>query len=323
VQFDAAELDWAEAIIRPHVPPTPQYARPLLAERFGAEVWVKHENHTPTGAFKVRGGLTYVARLRSERPDVVGLVTSTRGNHGQSIAFAGWRSGLGVTIVVPLGNSPDKNASMRAFGAVLIEHGADYQEAREHACAVAEDRGLDLVPPFHPSLVVGVATLARELFSAAGELDAVYVPIGMGSCISGVIGVRDLLGLRTEVIGVVAENAPAMARSFAAGRAVSTDTARTFVDGVACRVPDASAVTIVCAGATRVVEVSEEDAAEAVRVLFATTHNVGEPAGAIALAGLLKERSAMEGSRVAVVQTGGNADAGLLEDLLAGKTPAP
>lgn len=303
------------------MPPTPQYAWPLLGHEVGAEVWVKHENHTPTGAFKVRGGLVYTERLRRDRPGVNGIISATRGNHGQSLAFAGRAAGLEVTIVVPNGNSPDKNAAMRGFGAELIEHGHDFQAAREHAAAVGVERGLETVPSYHPDLVLGVATYARELFDAAGELDTVYVPIGMGSGISGVIGVRDLLGMRTEVVGVVTEQAPATARSVAAGRVVTTDTANTFVDGVACRVPDADAISAICAGAARVLTVSEDDAAEAMRVLFATTHNVAEPAGALALAGLLSERSSAVHKRVAVIQTGGNADTDLLLHVLAGHTP--
>jgi threonine dehydratase len=321
MQFSEEELQWAAGIVGRSVPPTPQYVWPLLADRVGAEVWVKHENHTPTGAFKVRGGLVYAERLRTGRPGVKGIVSATRGNHGQSLAFAGRAAGIGVTIVVPEGNSPDKNAAMQGFGAELITHGHDFQAAREHASTVGAERGLETVPSYHPDLVLGVATYARELLRAAGELDAVYVPVGMGSGISGLIGVRDLLGLRTEIVGVVAAAAPATARSMAAGRAVATETAGTFVDGVACRVPDADAIAVICAGAARILTISEDDAAGAMRVLFATTHNVPEPAGALALAGLLAERSQVAGKRVAVIQTGGNADADLLLQVLAGHTP--
>jgi threonine dehydratase len=323
MQFTAEELAWAAGIVGRHVPPTPQYVWPLLAGNVGAEVWVKHENHTPTGAFKVRGGLVYAERLRTGRPGVKGIVSATRGNHGQSLAFAGRASGIDVTIVVPDGNSPDKNAAMIGFGAELIVFGHDFQAAREHASVLGAQRGLETVPSYHPDLVLGVATYARELFDAAGELDAVYVPVGMGSGICGVIGVRDLLGLRTEVIGVVAEQAPATARSVAAGRVVTTDTANTFIDGVACRVPDADAISVISAGAARVLIISEDDTAEAMRVLFTATHNVPEPAGALALAGLLAERPGAAGKRVAVIQTGGNADTGLLLQVLAGHTPAP
>jgi threonine dehydratase len=320
--FSAEELEWAAGIVGRWVPPTPQYVWPLLAEQLGAEVWVKHENHTPTGAFKVRGGLVYAERMRTGRPGVKGIVSATRGNHGQSLAFAGRAAGIDVTIVVPEGNSPDKNAAMRGLGAELIVYGRDFQSAREHADMLGAQRGLEAVPVYHPDLVLGVATYARELLAAAGELDAIYVPVGQGSGISGIIGVRDLLGLRTEVVGVVAEQAPATARSVAAGQVVTTDTANTFVDGVACRVPDAQAISVICAGAARVLTVSEDEAAEAMRVLFSATHNVAEPAGALALAGLLAERSQAAGKRVAVIQTGGNADADLLIQVFSGRTPA-
>ena len=276
--------------------PTPQYAWPLLGTHVGAQVWVKHENHTPTGAFKVRGGLVYADRLRARRPDVTGIVSATRGNHGQSLAFAGRANGLAVTIVVPHGNSPDKNAAMRAFGADVIEHGHDYQASREYSLELAAERGLEPVPPYHPDLVLGVATYARELFEAVGDLDTVYVGVGMGTGISGLIGVRDLLGLRTEIVGVVAEVAPATALSFAAGSVVTTESAATFIDGVACRVPDPDAIDVIKAGAARILQVSEDSCADAVRLLLSTTHNVAEPAGAIALAGLLSERELGERS---------------------------
>jgi threonine dehydratase len=322
MSFSLDELAYASDLVHRWVPPTPQYAWPLLGEVVSAQVWVKHENHTPTGAFKVRGGLVYTNRLRAQRPEVTGIVSATRGNHGQSLAFAGTANYLGVAIVVPLGNSPDKNAAMRGFGAEVIEHGHDFQAAREHSVELARERGLEAVPPYHPDLVLGVATYARELFDAVADLDAVYVPVGMGSGISGLIRVRDLLGLHTDIVGVVAENAPAIARSFAAGCLVTTDSAETFVDGVACRVPDPTAVAAINAGAARIVEVSEDATAEAMRALFATTHNVPEPAGAIALAGLLAEPELVRGRRVAVIQTGGNIDSDMFASVLAGETPA-
>ncbi len=320
--FDAEDLRWAGEVVGRRVPPTPQYPWPLLGDVVGAEVWVKHENHTPTGAFKVRGGLVYAERLRTGRPQVKGLVSATRGNHGQSLAFAGSAIGVEVTIVVPEGNSADKNAAMRAFGAELIVNGTDFQAAREHAEFLASERGLEMVPSYHPDLVLGVATYAAELFAAAGVLDAVYVPVGQGSGICGVIGVRDLLGLRTEVIGVVADSAPATALSVAAGRVVATETASTFVDGVACRVPEPDAIAVIAKGAAKVLRVTEDEAAEAMRVLYASTHNVAEPAGALALAGLLQDRCRMAGKRVAVIQTGGNVDADVLAQVLSGQTPA-
>ena len=321
--FTLEDLDRAESIVRHHVPPTPQYAWPLLSDVVGTETWVKHENHTPAGAFKMRGGLVFVERLTRESGPVAGIVTATRGNHGQSIAFAGSAHNVPVTIVVPRGNSPEKNAAMIGFGATLIEHGHDFQAAREHAGALAEERGLTMLGPFHRDLVTGVATYARELFGSAGELDAVYVPVGQGSGICGLIGVRDLLGLRTEIIGVVAEEAPATKLSFEAGRVVSTETAATFIDGVACRVPEEEAIEIILKGAERIIAVSDAACADAIRTLLTTTHNLAEPAGAIALAGLLGERDGQRGRKVAVIQTGGNLDSPLLAQILAGHTPSP
>jgi threonine dehydratase len=318
----ATDLDAATAVVRRHFPATPQFAWPLLGEHVGATVWVKHENQTPTGAFKVRGGLVYVDRLKRERPGVAGIVSATRGNHGQSLAYAGAAAGLRVVIVVPEGNSPDKNAAMRGFGAELVVHGADFQESREHAARLGEELGLETVPSFHADLVVGVATYAKELFDAAGALDKVYVGVGMGSGIAGLVGVRDLLGLPTEVIGVVAEQAPATALSFAAGSVVTTERAATFVDGVACRTPDPEAVATMVAGADHIVRVGEDDTAEAMRVLLRTTHQLPEPAGAIALAGLLAERDAVAGGRVGVILSGGNCDTSILTEVLAGRTPA-
>ncbi len=317
------ELDAATAVVRRHFPATPQFAWPLLGREVGAEVWVKHENQTPTGAFKVRGGLVYTDRLVRERPNVRGLVSATRGNHGQSLAYAGRAAGLRVVIVVPEANSPDKNAAMEGFGAELIVHGRDFQESREHAMGLGEELGLEPVPPFHVDLVAGVATYAQELFDAAGALDAVYVPVGMGSGICALIATRDLLGLPTEIVGVVSDAAPATALSFEAGEVVDTPTAETFVDGVACRAPMADAIERIVAGAARVVRVSEDETAEAMRVMLRTTHQLAEPSGAIALAGLLSERDRVAGRRVATVLTGGNCDADILATVLAGGTPTP
>jgi threonine dehydratase len=288
---------------------------------------VKHEDCTPTGAFKVRGGLVYMDRLLREKPHVRGVVCATRGNHGQSVAFAGKQAGVAVTIVVPHGNSPDKNAAMRGFGAELIEHGHDFQAAREHAAVLAAERGLEMVPSFHRDLSLGVATYAHELLTATGELDAVYVPVGLGSGICGLITIRDLLGLRTEIIGVCAELAPATALSFAAGTAVSTESAATFVDGVATRVPDPAAIDVIVRGAARIVQISEDACAEAVRLMMRCTHHLVEPSGAAALAGLITDQSAdsgrIAGRRLAVIASGGNMDASILSEILAGRTPTP
>jgi threonine dehydratase len=253
-----------------------------------------------------------------ERPELAGVVSATRGNHGQSLAFAGRLYDLPVTIVVPHGNSAEKNASMVALGAELVVAGEDYQAAREHAQALAAERGLQMVGPFEPDLVLGVATYAKELFEAVPDLDVVYVPVGMGSGICGVMTVRDLLGLPTEVVGVVAAGAPATLLSFQAGHAVATDSVDTFVDGVATRVPDPSAVERICAGASRIVAVRDDDTRKAMRILHRATHSLAEPSGALALAGALTERERLAGRKVAVIQSGANADAALLAEVLTG-----
>ncbi|HMA74030.1 MAG TPA: threonine dehydratase [Xanthobacteraceae bacterium] len=319
--FTLAEVESALPVVRAAVPPTPQYAWPQLAGRTGAEAFVKHENHTPIGAFKVRGGLVYVDRLRRRHSKVRGIVSATRGNHGQSLAFAARRAGIAVVIVVPRGNSAEKNAAMRAFGAELIEIGRDFDEAKEHAAAIARQRGYVFTPPFHRDLVVGVATYAHEFFAAVGNLDTVYVPIGLGSGICGVIGMRDALGLATRVVGVVAHNANAYARSFAAGHVVTTDTAHTFADGLAVRVPDATALAVIRGGAERIVEISESELVEAIGIYFSDTHTLTEGAGAAPLAALIKERARMQGRRVGLIMTGQNIDRAVMLNVLAGRVP--
>ncbi len=270
--------------------------------------WVKHENHTPTGAFKVRGGLVYADRLKRERPDVAGLISATTGNHGQSSAFAGRRYGVPVTIYAPHGNSVEKNRAMRAFGANLVEHGDDFQSAREEAERRAERDRLEFVPSFHPDLVLGVATYALELFRKAGDLDVLYVPIGLGSGICGCILARDLLGLTTEIVGVQSTEAPSYALSFAAGTVVSTNSSNTLADGVATRVPDADALAIIRKGASRIAQVSDDEIAAAMRAYWTDTHNLAEGAGAAPLAAALQERNKLQGKRVGLVLSGGNID---------------
>ena len=319
--FTLSEVEAALPIVRAAVPPTPQYAWPLLRLRTGVEGVVKHENHTPIGAFKVRGGLVYFDRLRRRLPNVKGVVTATRGNHGQSFAYAGSRSGVPVTIVVPYGNSVEKNAAMRAFGAELIEHGRDFDDAKAHAQAIAAERGCEFGPSLHRDLIVGVATYAHELFTAERDLDTVYVPIGLGSGICGVIGMRDALGLKTKVVGVVAQRANAYRLSFDAGAVVTTNSARTFADGMAVRIPDAEALAVIRRGADRIVEVSEDEIAEAMRILFSDTHTLAEGAGAGPLAALIRERDRLQGRRAAVVVTGQNIDRPWMQIVLAGGTP--
>jgi threonine dehydratase len=309
--FRLAELEAAAQLVQRTVPPTPQYLWPLLAKRTGCEVWVKHENHTPTGAFKLRGGLIYVERLRRERPEVRGIVSATRGNHGQSLAWAGRRYDIAVTVVVPHGNSVEKNAAMRAFGAHLVEHGDDFEMAREEAARLAVAERLEFAPSFAPDLVKGVATYSLELFRAAPPLDALYVPIGLGSGICGAIMVRDLLGLRTEIVGVQSTGAPAYARSLAEGRVVALNRAETHADGMAVRQPDAEAFAIIGAGAARIVTVSDDEIADAIRAYWTDTHNLVEGAGAAPLAALMQERARMAGKRVGVVISGGNIDLAL------------
>ena len=321
--FTRQQIESATDLVAGAMPPTPQHRWPLLGAATGCDVWVKHENHTPIGAFKVRGGLVYIDALAVAGGEMPGLITATRGNHGQSIPYAACQRGIPVTVLVPDGNSQEKNAAMVAWGAELEVVGRDFDEAREEATRRAGEAGLTLVPSYHEHLVLGVATYAWELFHAVADLHTVYVPIGMGSGISGLIGVRDLLGLDTRIVGVVAEAADAMAQSVESGQLVETATATTFIDGVACRVPHPTAFEVISRGAERVVRVSDADVAEAMRLLFRTTHNVAEPAGAAATAALMRERAQMSGKRVAVILTGGNVDRDVFADVLAGNTPVP
>src|SRR5712692_1277314 len=292
---DLSALDDAAALVHRVVPPTPQYCWPLLSRRLGAELWVKHENHTPIGAFKIRGGVVYLDDLRRAQPQIRGVVAATTGNHGQSVAYSAAALGFAATIVVPNGNNPGKNRAMQAFGATLVEHGHDFQAAYEYAAALAERENLHLVRSFHPLLVRGVASYALELFRAVADLDTVYVPVGLGSGICGAIAARDALGLATEVVGVVADNAPTYALSFAAGGVVPTNRADTLAEGLAVRVPDAEALAIILGGAARVVTVSEAEMRRAMRILFTDTHNVAEGAGAAPFAAALNEHDRLAG----------------------------
>jgi threonine dehydratase len=321
MMFTLDDLEHATAIVHAAMPATPQYPWPLLARRFGCTVVVKHENHTPIGAFKVRGGLVYLDRLARERPHVRGILSATRGNHGQSLALAASHFGVHAAIVVPRGNSVEKNAAMRAFGAELIEHGSDFDDAKQFATKLAEERGFEFVPSFHSDLVTGVATYARELFEAFPDLDVVYSPIGLGSGICGLIGTRDLLALRTEIVGVVPRNANAYRLSLDAGRVVPVNQVTTFADGAAVRVPDGTAFARIKAGAARIVEVSEDEIAQAIRIYHEDTHNIAEGAGALALAALAKERDELRGRKAGVVLSGGNIDRSWAAEVLAGRTP--
>jgi threonine dehydratase len=306
--FDLPQLERAHGIVGAAMPPTPAHLWPLLSERLGATVIVKHENHTPIGAFKVRGGLVYVERMKRERPHTTGLISATRGNHGQSIAFAASRYGVPVTIYVPHGNSVEKNRAMRAFGANLVEHGEDFQSAREEAERRGKLDGLESVPAFHPDLVLGVATYALELFRAAPDLDLLYVPIGQGSGICGCILARDLLGLTTEIVGVQSTEAPSYALSFAAGTVVRTNSSDTLADGMATRVPDADALAIIRKGASRIAQVTDDEVGAAIRAYWTDTHNLAEGAGAAPLAAALQDKQKIRGKRVGLILSGGNID---------------
>lgn len=319
--FTLQDLEQASSIVKTLMPATPAYNWPLLSQRAGLQVVVKHENHTPTGSFKARGGLVYIESLKAAGTLPSGLVTATRGNHGQSVAIGAARHNIPALIVVPEGNSEEKNASMEAFGGQVVISGNDFDESREMAAAIEQERGYHFIPAFHPKLVLGVATYAYELFSSHKNLDVVYVPIGMGSGICSLISVRDLLGLNTEIVGVVAEQAPAFALSFDAGRVVQTETAHTFADGVACRKPPAESLEIIMGGAARIVRVSEDEIADAIRHLYTDTHNMAEGAGAAAVAALLKDAPTHSYSQAGVVLCGGNIDMPVFAQILAGHTP--
>lgn len=321
MMFTLAELRAAQDRIQQEMPPTPQYAWPLLAERTGCEVWVKHENHTPTGAFKARGAITYIDWLRDAHPEVEGIITATRGNHGQAQVRAAKAAGLSATIIVPHGNALEKNAAMRAFGAELIEHGHDFDSAKAEAVARAKQYGLFMVPAFHKELVRGVATYGLELFDAAGELDTVYVPVGCGSGLCGTIAARDALGLKTKVVGVVSAHVDAAKRSFEAKQLLPSPTAHTFADGVAVCTPVQEALDVFGVGAERFVAVTDDEVAEAIRIYWQDTHNLAEGAGAVALAALLQERETMNGKRVGVILSGGNMDQSQAAQVLSGQTP--
>jgi threonine dehydratase len=308
--FTYAELEQAAEIVYEAMPTTPQYTWPLLAQRTGCELWVKHENHTPIGAFKVRGGLVLMRR-RKQAGKTGNVISATRGNHGQSLPFAGKRENIPVTVIVPNGNSSGKNASMRALGAEVIEYGNDFDAARDYAEKLSHERDIYMVPAFSTELVLGVATYAHELFTTVDNLDTVYVPIGLGSGICGTIMVRDMLGLGTRIVGVVAKNAAAYELSMRAGRPISTNTADTIADGMAVRIPSPEALAIIKGGAERIVSVSDKEISTAMGIYFTDTHNIAEGAGAAALAALLQEREQMTGKKVAVILSGGNVDAEL------------
>lgn len=321
--FNKSDLQQAVEQVHRVVPPTLQFSWPQLSARVGADVWIKHENHNPTGAFKVRGGVTFIEWLKRTHPDIRGVVSATRGNHGQSQARAASAAGLAATIVVPVGNSPEKNLAMQSFGATLVEFGQDFDSAREEAGRIARDQGLYPIPSFHLELVRGVATYGYELFTSVPSLQRVYVPIGAGSGICGLIAVRDALGLSTDIVGVVSDRADSALRSVRQGQLIETESAKTFADGMAVRVPSPEALEIYSAGAAEIVSVSDDEIAEAIRILYRDTHNVAEGAGAAAMAAIIKQADKLAGKRVGAILTGGNIDTDKLVSVLTGVTPAP
>ncbi|MBV8207440.1 MAG: threonine dehydratase [Acidobacteria bacterium] len=306
--FSLSQLETAAALVHQHVQPTPQYSWPLLSRRLGCEAWLKHENHTRLGAFKMRGGIVYLEAMRRQNPGAGGLVAATRGNHGQSLAFAARQFGWKAVIVAPHGNSEEKNAAMQALGAELLLHGKDFQEALEYSAELAMERGLVAAASFDPLLVLGVSSYALEMFRGMPEPDLVYVPVGMGSGICGVMAARDALGLKTAVVGVVSKAAPAYAMSFRARMPVAYPVTTRIADGMACRKPDERALEMMWRGVERMVEVSDEEIEAAMRALFSDTHNTAEGAGAAALAAATREQSRIAGKRVALVLSGGNVD---------------
>lgn len=312
-----SQIESIQPLVYSVLPATPQYCWPLLCQRLGAEVWIKHENHTPVGAFKVRGGLVYFADL-AKNDKVREVVTATRGNHGQSIALGARRYGLGATVVVPFGNSVEKNSAMQALGARLIEHGEDFQAARQHAAELAAGSGGHMVPSFHPLLVQGVATYGVELFRAVRDLDSVYVPIGLGSGICATIAARNALSPGTRVIGVVSAHARAYALSFTSQREIESPVTTQLADGMACRTPEPSALEVIWKYADRIVEVTDEEVAAAMRMIYECTHNLAEGAGAAAVAALAKERGAIQNKKVAAVLSGGNVDREIFSAVLSG-----
>jgi len=312
-------IESAAAFLAALVPPTPQYVWPQVAAAFGTEVWIKHENHTPIGAFKARSAAMYFRKLLQREPACAGVITATRGNHGQAVGLAARRFKLPATVYVPHGNSVEKNAAMRALGVTLVEHGQDFQDSREEAARVARQRGLHMVPAFHPDIVLGVTSYWAEFFRAAPDMDVVYVPIGQGSGLCAAAAARNVYSPRTRIVGVVSAHAAAFSKSFAARRVVESPVTTLLADGMACRKPDDDAVTHMLANVARVAEVTDAELAAAMRALFAMTHNVAEGAGAAAFAAAWRERESLAGKRIGLPLTGGNVDSALFADVLAGK----
>jgi threonine dehydratase len=312
------QIEEAQAIVYHYMSPTPQYTWPLINQRLGTEAWIKHENHTPVGAFKLRGALVYIEWLKQTQPGLVGVVAATRGNHGQGVGMAAGLIGLKAVIVVPHGNSPEKNRAMQAQGVELVEHGHDFQESLEFAQSLATERGFAMVESFHERLVMGTATYALEFFKGAPPLDAIYVPIGLGSSICGVAAARNALGIKTEIIGVVSAQSPSYALSFSQHKIVEAPAATLIADGLACRKPNPSAMESIWNNVARIVEVSDAEIVDAMRVYYQDTHNLAEGAAAAALAASIRQASVLGSRRIGLVLTGANVDAGVFAKILAG-----
>lgn len=310
------EIRSARALVYRFMPPTPQYTWPLLNQRLETEAWVKHENHTPVGAFKIRGAIVYLNWLKDQRDSLTGVVAATRGNFGQGVGLAARFLGLKSVIVVPHGNSPEKNQAMLAQGVELIEQGHDFQAAFEFAQTLAAKRSLEFVDSFHPQLVLGTAGYAMELFESVPPIDTIYVPVGMGSSICGIVAARNALGLDTEIVGVVAEQAPAAAISFSERLVVEAPATSRIADGLACRRPNPDALNVMLDNVARFVQVSEEEITGAMRALYTDTHNLAEGAGAASLAAALQEKDSLRGRRVGILLTGGNVDAEVFASIL-------
>lgn len=316
MQITLDDIKSASRIVYADMPTTPQYRWPLLNERLGTELWVKHENHSPVGAFKIRGGLVYFAHLAKSENVPKGVISATRGNHGQSVGYAARRYGIPATIVVPHGNSVGKNAAMQALGVELVEFGDDFQESREYAFKLGQERSLHMVPAFHPLLIAGVATYSLELLQEVKDIDVVYVPIGLGSGICGMMAARDALGLKTKVVGVVSAHAQTYAKSFIAGHPVESPVTTVLSDGMACRVPEPEALELIIKGVDHIVQVTDDEVSAAMCLMFECTHNVCEGAGAASLAAAMQEKSRLAGKKVAVVASGGNVDQDVFADVL-------
>jgi threonine dehydratase len=310
----------AQAIVYRYLPPTPQYCWPLVNKRLGSEAWIKHENHTPVGAFKIRGALLYITWLRETQPALSGVVAATRGNHGQGVAMAARLNGLKCVIVVPYGNSLEKNRAMIAQGAELVERGHDFQDSLEFAHSLAAERGYAIVPSFHEKLVLGTATYALEFFQGTPALDVVYVPIGLGSSICGVSAVRNALGLNTEIVGVVAAGSPSYSLSFSHRQIIEAPAATELADGLACRKPNVEAMKIIWQNVSRIVEVTDTEIEFAMRTIYHDTHNVAEGAAASPMAAAIREGHINAGNRIGIVLTGGNVDTPVFARVLAGET---